>query len=76
MHNFGSEASSVRAAEQILEKLVANSSEVFSVRTDTREEYELLFEAAQRGLFPDRLRFGRKGVWVQKSLVHTPPRTS
>lgn len=76
MQKFGSDATSVTAAEQILEKLGANSSDLFSVRTDTREEYELLFEAAERGLFPDRLRFGRKGLWVQKSLVHTPPRTS
>jgi hypothetical protein len=75
MQEFGSKTS-ITTAEQIIDRLAANSSDMFSVRTDTREEYELLVEAARRGLFPDRLRLGRKGVWVQKNLVHAPSRNS
>ena len=76
MQKTSVERSSLMSAEQIIEKLVADSSDTSSVRTESREEYEILFDAAQKGLFPDRLKIGRTGVWVQKKLVHTPPRNS
>lgn len=74
MQKSSIERFSLVSAEQIIEKLAADSSDVSTVRTESREEYEILFEAAQNGLFPDRLKIGRTGVWVQKKLVHTPPR--
>lgn len=62
------------SAKQILDKLMSDPADDATFRTDSRAEYEVLFEAARNGLFPDRLELGRTGVWVQKRLVHTPPR--
>jgi len=59
---------------EIVKKLLSQPrEETFSYRTDTRNEYDLLYLAAQKGKFPDLLTITRKGLRLNKRLVHTPP---
>jgi hypothetical protein len=65
------------AVAPIVEKLLSQEREaVFSFRTDTRREYELLFNAAEKGKFPDLLSITHRGLRLKKRHVHAPPRTA
>jgi len=63
-------------AQQIIGDLL-NKKETpdFTYRTDSRDEYEVLLEAARIGLFKESLNLGRKGLWLNKRIVHTPHRS-
>jgi len=61
----------------IVEKLLLQERDaVFSFRTDTRKEYELLFSAAEKGKFPDLLSITHRGLRLKKRHVHAPPRSA
>ena len=61
----------------IVEKLLLQEREaVFSFRTDTRKEYELLYNAAEKGKFPDLLSITHRGLRLKKRHVHAPPRAA
>jgi hypothetical protein len=58
---------------EIIQKLLsARQDDDLAYRTDSRHEYDLLFRAAQNGSFPDSLSITRKGVRLNKRLVHAP----
>ena len=60
-------------AQEIIHKLLRHAPEdELSFYTDNRKEYEILFDAANRGLFPEMLSITRKGLRLNKRLVHTP----
>jgi hypothetical protein len=60
-------------AQQIIYKLLKNTSQdEFIFYTDDRSEYEILFDAANRGLFPEVLSITHRGLRLNKRLVHTP----
>lgn len=61
------------SAQEIIHKLLERAPEdELSFYTDNRSEYETLFEAANRGLFPDLLSITRRGLRLNKRLVHAP----
>ena len=61
----------------IVEKLLSQKRDaVFSYRTDTRHEYDLLLEAARKGRYPELLAMTHKGLRLNKRHVHAPPRVS
>lgn len=60
-------------AQEIIHKLLETAPEnEFSFYTDNRAEYEILFDAANRGLFPELLSMTRRGLRLNKRLVHAP----
>jgi hypothetical protein len=60
-------------AQEIIRKLLQRApSNEFSFYTDSRSEYEVLFDAAKRGLFPEMLSITRRGLRLNKRLVHAP----
>jgi hypothetical protein len=60
-------------AQEIIHKLLRRApSDEFSFHTDSRSEYEVLFEAAKRGQFPEMLSITRRGLRLNKRLVHAP----
>lgn len=64
-------------AREIITKLITEQPNVeHAYRAETRNEYELLFDAADEGMFPDMLSITRKGLRLNKLLVHAPVRES
>ena len=60
-------------AQEIIHKLLQRApSDEFSFYTDNRNEYDVLFDAATRGLFPEMLSITRRGLRLNKRLVHAP----
>ena len=61
------------SAKEIIHKLLERSPEdELSFYTDNRAEYEILFDAANRGLFPEMLSITRRGLRLNKRLIHAP----
>ena len=64
-------------ANEIINKLLTEQQEPeLSYRTASRNEYEVLYGAADQGLFPNLLSITRKGLRLRKLLVHAPMRTA
>ena len=60
-------------AQEIIYKLLKESpDDEFVFYTESRTEYEVLLEAANKGLFPDLLSITRRGLRLNKRLVHAP----
>ena len=60
-------------AQEIIYKLLNQAREnELSFYTENRAEYEILFDAANRGLFPEFLSITRRGLRLNKRLVHAP----
>lgn len=60
-------------AQEVIQKLLSKSrDDEFAFHTDSRAEYELLFQAANAHLFPELLTITRKGLRLNKRLVHSP----
>jgi hypothetical protein len=61
------------SAKEIIHKLLERApDDELSFYTDNRAEYELLFDAANRGLFPEMLSITRRGLRLNKRLIHAP----
>lgn len=54
---------------QIVEKLVLREEKFV---TQTREEYDILFQAVLKGQLDDRVDLGRSGIWYNKRRVSPP----
>jgi hypothetical protein len=60
-------------AQEIIYRLLKKSpDDEFVFYTESRTEYEVLLEAANKGLFPDLLSITRRGLRLNKRLVHAP----
>jgi hypothetical protein len=60
-------------AQEIIYRLLKESpDDEFVFYTESRTEYEVLLEAANKGLFPDLLSITRRGLRLNKRLVHVP----
>jgi len=60
-------------AQEIIYRLLKESTDdEFVFYTESRTEYEVLLEAANKGLFPDLLSITRRGLRLNKRLVHAP----
>jgi hypothetical protein len=58
---------------EIIQKLLSGRQEDdLTYRTETRGDYDLLFAVAEKGSFPDQLSITRKGLRLNKRLVHAP----
>ena len=61
------------SAEDIIYRLLRESADdEFVFYTNSRMEYEILLDAANQGLFPERLSMTRRGLRLNKRLVHAP----
>ena len=67
-----SEVDRARAGELIRELLSENGDDELSYRTRTRSDYEMLFRAADHGLFPEYLSMTHRGLRLRSKLVHAP----
>jgi hypothetical protein len=56
--------------------LTAQTEDQLSYRVTSQMDYDLLFEAATLGLFPEMLSITRKGLRLQKLLVHSPAKAA
>ena len=62
-----------KQVDEIIQKLLSNAGEDdFAFHTDSRADYELLLQAANSNLFPELLTITRKGLRLNKRLVHSP----
>ena len=60
-------------AQEIIYGLLKESADdEFVFYTKSRTEYEVLLEAANKGLFPEVLSITRRGLRLNKRLVHAP----
>jgi hypothetical protein len=60
--------------QQIAARLLAADGWSEEFATETQEEYDLLFEAVDKGRLSGDFTIGRSGLWLNKKRVH-PPRT-
>ena len=67
-----SEVDQERAGEVIRELLSQSGDNELSYRTRTRSDYEMLFKAADLGLFPEHLSITHRGLRLRSKLVHAP----
>jgi hypothetical protein len=65
-----------RAGVIIHTLLTEQTEDQLSYRVPSQMDYELLFEAATLGLFPDLLSITRKGLRLRKLLVHAPAKAA
>jgi len=56
--------------------LTSQTDDQLSYRVTSQMDYDLLFEAATLGLFPDLLSITRKGLRLRKLLVHAPAKAA
>ena len=64
-----------KKAEEIIYKLLNDPDrDVFAFYTDSRSEYDILFNAAREGLLPDLLSITHRGLRLNKRFVHAPMR--
>jgi hypothetical protein len=60
-------------AQEIIYRLLKGSpDDEFVFYTESRTEYEILLDAANKGLFPEVLSITRRGLRLNKRLVHAP----
>jgi hypothetical protein len=71
--SFNGKSVAAADAREIIQRLLEKSEEDdLTYRTETRSDYEMLFAAAENGHFPDVLSITRKGLRLNKRLVHAP----
>lgn len=59
-------------AVEVADKLLRSDSRVEDFSTETREEYNLLFEAISEGWLPEHFSLGRSGMWLNKKRINPP----
>jgi hypothetical protein len=62
-----------QTAQEVIQKLLTNSrDDEFAFYTDSRADYELLFQAANANMFPELLTITHRGLRLKKRFVHSP----
>jgi hypothetical protein len=68
----GNVVDAANVKELIRQLLDQGEEDDLTYRTRSRWEYDALFSAAEAGLFPELLSITRKGLRLNKRLIHTP----